>query len=77
MTTYYMHTLDGKPAAWDENHGGYIYVISEPQPTRTTPRVHATSLGQIRREQHHDATQRAFSATHRKYGYIRFTIEGK
>ena len=70
MTTYYMHTLDGKPAAWDEVWRRLRVVKSDTAHVWAKP---VTSLDQINEQQELD---RKRTRDNPKYGYIRFTIEG-
>ena len=68
MTTYYMHTIDGKPAAFIEDQ---IYFM--PYYGSAKCRTLARSLRQIRREQKKAAEFRAALGYHNdfEYGYVR------
>jgi len=59
VTTYYMHTRDGKPGTWDEICSvPYIFFADKLHPVRLV-----LSLRQIRRE------QEAAAAWHKEWGY--------
>lgn len=72
--TYYMHTLNGKPAAFDGNQISYATFHGKPNAL-------AESLQQIRSEQRASAAYRrrmGFTGYKMEYGHFRFVaVSGK
>lgn len=64
MTTMYMHTLDGMPASYTEEFGGYIHFVSGRNKVRLEQ-----SLSDIRRQQRTDILNKA-SLSPVEYGYV-------
>ena len=62
MTTRYMHTLDGKPATYNPNSGGYIHFVGGRNKARLE-----NSLEVIRQQQKNDAKTALHNA---QYGYV-------
>lgn len=63
--TYYMHTLDGKPAGYDASIS-YIYFTNH-----VGTREMAKSLRELRKQQAADSREKR----DRTFGYVRITIE--
>jgi hypothetical protein len=76
--TYFMHTMDGKPATFSPEYGGYIYFehTSHGPGKPGKPCTLATSIAQIKREQQLDYADRI--KTERNpgvvYGYVRVQL---
>lgn len=65
--TYYMHTLDGKPAYFDGEH---IYLIRQFGKSKTIGK----SLRQIKREQQIDKRNSESRIFDYEYGYVRLRV---
>lgn len=63
--TYYMHTLDGKPAGYDRHVGYVFFAIGEISTNHM-----AKTLRALRKQQANDT-----SKVDRKFGYIRVVVE--